>query len=90
MLPGMDENLLGIGLYLDGDAPGKYALAALKFFEPSVPFRRQFLQVRKDCYNAMHSPMAEKANRDFDDFVRHEASAIDVPTLTKAIEERAR
>ena len=83
-------NLLRIGLYLDGDAPGKYTLAALKFFEPSVPFRRQFLQVRKDCYNAMHSPMAEKANRDFDDFVRHEASAIDVPTLTKAIEERAR
>jgi spermidine synthase len=76
---------LTIGTYLDGDQPGQYTLPALEAFEPYVLWQRKFLQGRKITYNAAHSPRAGQANRDFDEFMRHEAATGDVFTLSKEI-----
>lgn len=77
---------LALGIYLDGDHPGDYTLPALEAFEPHVLWQHKFLEVRKDCYATVHNPRAEQARRDFDEFMKHEASTADLPTLTKAIE----
>ena len=80
---------LGIGIYLDGDQPGEHALPALQAFEPYVLWQRNFLKARKECYLAQHSPLAKQAERDFDEFIKHEPFTTDVPELTKQVEARA-
>jgi spermidine synthase len=81
--------VLAIGIYLDGDNPGDYTRAAIEAFEPHVLWVHKFLEVRKACYAATHSPRAEQASRDFDEFMKHEASTSDVATLAKAIATRS-
>jgi spermidine synthase len=82
--------LLNIGIALDGTNPGQYTLAGLEAFEPNIPWRYEFLRVRKACYNSMDSPRAEQANRDFDEFVKHEPTKLDAAALIqKAIEARS-
>jgi hypothetical protein len=78
--------LLALGIYLDGDHPGDYTLPAVEAFEPHVLWQHKFLEMRKACYAAVHNPRAEQARRDFDEFMKHEASTADVSTLTKEIE----
>ncbi|PYJ14537.1 MAG: hypothetical protein DME94_09005 [Verrucomicrobia bacterium] len=80
---------LGIGIYLDDDRPGEHAHAVLQAFEPYVVWQRNFLNTRKECYLAQHSPLAKQANRDFDEFMKREAVTADVSGLTKEIEARA-
>ena len=80
---------LGIGIYLDDDRPGEHAHAVLQAFEPYVLWQRDFLNTRKECYLAQHSPLAKQANRDFDEFIKREAVTADVSGLTKEIEARA-
>jgi len=80
---------LGIGAYLDDDRPGEHVLAVLQAFEPYVVWQRNFLNTRKECYLAQHSPLAKQANCDFDEFMKSEAVTADVSALTKAIEARA-
>lgn len=77
---------LALGLYLDGDHLGEYTLPALEAFEPHVLWEHKFLEVRKACYSTTHNPRAEQASRDFDEFMKHEASTADVSALTKEIE----
>jgi spermidine synthase len=81
--------LLGIGIYLDEDQPREHALPVLQAFEPHVLWQRNFLKTRKECYLAQHSPLAEQANRDFDEFLKREAVTADVSGLTKEIEASA-
>ena len=80
---------LTIAIYLDGDNLGQRTLSALEAFEPHVPWHHNFLQVRKTCYNSMHSPRAEQASRDFDEFTKHEASMWDVNDLVQKFENRS-
>ena len=80
---------LAIAIYLDGDHPGNYTQELLQQYEPHVLWERKFLEVRKDCYNATHNPKALQANRDFDEFMKHQAARADVTSLTKDIETRA-
>jgi len=80
---------LGIGIYLDDDRPGEHAHAVLQAFEPYVVWQRNFLNTRKECYLAQHSPLAKQANRDFDEFMKREVVTADVSGLTKEIEARA-
>jgi hypothetical protein len=80
---------LGIGIYLDDDRPGEHAHTVLQAFEPYVVWQRNFLNNRKECYLAQHSPLAKQANRDFDEFMKREAVTADVSGLTKEIEARA-
>lgn len=80
---------LGIAMYLDDDRPGERALPVLQAFEPYVVWQRNFLNTRKECYLAQHSPLAKQADRDFDEFMKREATTADVSDLSKAIEARA-
>jgi hypothetical protein len=80
---------LALAIYLDGDSPGNYTQELLQQYEPHVLWEQKFLEVRKDCYNATHHPKAAQANRDFDDFMKHQAGRADVTNLTKDIETRA-
>ena len=81
---------LAIGIYLDGDQAGKYTFQAVEAFEPHILWQRQFLQVRKDCYSALHNFRAEQARRDFEEFMKREASTADVSMLTREIETHSR
>jgi spermidine synthase len=83
------EKLVKIGMALDGKDPGQYTLAGLEAFEPHVPWLYKFLQVRKICYAAVHSPRAEQASRDFDEFVKREPTKLDAAALIKAMEARS-
>lgn len=78
---------LAIALYLEEDHPGQKLLAAIRAFEPHILWRKEFLQVRNDCYAALHDPRAKEARRDLDEFMRHEAPGTDVSTLTTKIKE---
>ncbi|APR81404.1 Spermidine synthase [Minicystis rosea] len=46
------------------------ALAAL---EPHMPFRREILSLRRECYAAVHSPLLARAERDLADLVARES-----------------
>jgi spermidine synthase len=83
------STLLAIGIYLDGDRPGEYTLPALEAYEPHVIWQRKFLDVRKRCYVAVQSVRAEQASRDFEKFMKYEASTADVFAVTKEIEARS-
>jgi hypothetical protein len=76
---------LAIAVYLESDRPGQNLLAAVRAFEPHPLWRREFLQLRKDCYTTLQDRLAEQAGRDLDAFMRHEAATADVSTLTKKI-----
>jgi len=80
---------LAIGVYLDGDHPGENTRAAIAPYEPHVLWQRQFLQVRRNCYSALHDSRAEQARRDLDEFISHEAATADVSTLAKEIQARS-
>ena len=80
---------LAIGIYLDGDRPGNYTQELVQQYEPHVLWERKFLEVRRDCYNATHDPKAAQADRDFVEFMKHQAARADVTSLTKDIETRA-
>ena len=79
---------LALGIYLDGGRPGEKTSAAITPYEPHVVWRKQFLQLRKDCYTALNNSRAEQAGRDLDEFIRHEAAINDISALTKEIEAR--
>ena len=78
--------LLSIGMHLDGENLGQYTAPVIETFEPNVMWERNFLEVRKACYAAVHSPLAEQAAGDVDQFMNNEALTTDVSTLTKEIE----
>jgi spermidine synthase len=80
---------LAIAIYLDGDPPGNYTQELLHQYEPHVLWEQKFLEVRKDCYNAIHDPKAAQATRDFDEFMKHQAARADVTILTKDVETRS-
>lgn len=80
---------LSLAIYVDRGQPAEKTRAAITDYEPNVVWRRQFLQLRKDCYNALNDPRAEQARRDLDEFDRHDSTSNDVSTLTKEIEARS-
>jgi len=83
------NRLLKIGLYLDGDRAGQNAMAAIKACEPYPIWQRKFLELRKDCYSSTRDGRARQAARDLDEFMKDEASMLDIATLTKDIESRS-
>jgi hypothetical protein len=80
---------LAIAMYLDSGRPGQSLLVALHAFEPHVQWRREFLEVRNECYTTLHDPLAEQARRDLDDFMKHQAATANVSSLAKTIQERS-
>jgi spermidine synthase len=79
------ESALVLAVYLDGSQPGERTVRELEAFEPHVVWERNFLEVRKTCYVAMHNPRAQQASRDLDEFVKNEAPTADVSALAKKI-----
>jgi hypothetical protein len=77
---------LAIAMYLESDRPGQNLLAAVRAFEPHPLWRREFLQLRNDCYSTLQDRLAEQSRRDLDAFMRHAAATADVSTLTKKIQ----
>jgi hypothetical protein len=80
---------LAIAVYLEGASPGEKLRAAVEAFEPHVLWRKEFLQVRKDCYNALHDPRAKQAERDLEEFRKYEPTTADVPAMTKSIRDQS-
>ncbi len=80
---------LALAVYLEGNAPGEKLRATVEAFEPHLLWRKEFLQVRKDCYNALHDPRARQAARDLEEFTRNETAAADVTTMTKSIRDQS-
>ena len=55
-----------------GPRCGPATLAALHSFEPNVPWRREFLARRADCYAQAQDPRAARAAADLQQYVRAE------------------
>ncbi|HEY6070188.1 MAG TPA: hypothetical protein VIU85_02360, partial [Chthoniobacterales bacterium] len=80
---------LAIAVYLEGTFPGEKLRAAVEAFEPYLLWRKEFLEVRKECYSALHDPRAAQAERDLEEFRKHEMATADVSAMTKSIRDRA-
>lgn len=78
--------LISIARHLDGEKPGQYTASVIETFEPNVIWERYFLEMRKASYAAVHSPRAERAARDLDQFMNEVALTADVSTLTREFE----
>ena len=81
--------LIAVAIYLEGSAPGEKLRATVEGFEPHVLWRREFLEARRDCYNALHDPRAKQAERDLEEFRKYEPATADVSAMTKSIREQA-
>lgn len=66
------KTLLKIGRLIDGRGFSDYTLKAIAAFEPDVPWEREFLQTRAECYRSLGHPLAAKAARDLTAFVKAE------------------
>ena len=80
---------LAIAIHLERSSPGEKLRTAVQAFEPHVLWRKEFLQVRNDCYAALHDLRAKQARRDLDEFIRDQTATTDVSTLTKKIREQS-
>ena len=63
----------------DRGRPGKYTQQAMHTFEPDVPWDRQFLKVRRDCYRELGDPLLAKAEEELARFIASEAEPVDSP-----------
>ena len=52
---------------------------AVGALEPHVPWSESFLRLRRDCYQAINSPLLATANRDLDEFLANAAEPL-LPT----------
>jgi hypothetical protein len=66
------KTLLKIARLIDGRGYSEYTRKAIAAFEPEVPWEREFLQARRDCYRSLGDPLAEKATRDLSAFIKAE------------------
>jgi spermidine synthase len=66
-----------IAAQADRGRPGKYTQQAMHTFEPNVPWDRQFLKVRRDCYRETGDPLLAKAEADLARFIEAEAEPVD-------------
>jgi len=59
--------LLNVGIYIDY----QHAAQALDQLEPHIPWKEELLRYRAECYQAIASPLAERANRDLRLFLKN-------------------
>lgn len=55
---------------------GERAIAALAAYEPNVPWERDMLRYRADCYKRKNHPLAASAQRDWEHFQRNSAESV--------------
>lgn len=61
-------NLFHAALAMDQGKPGSYVLAAIDPVEPFVPWQRDFLRTRVECYRNLHHPRLATAEADLKEF----------------------
>ena len=83
------RTLLALGMHLEGNKFGNYTAAAIEAVEPDVIWERKFLETRNACYAAIHSPRAEQARRDLNEFMDAEAFTADISALTRVLKPRS-
>jgi predicted membrane-bound spermidine synthase len=66
-----------VGSVLDHDGYSDYTRNVIATFEPEVPWERDFLQTRRDCYRALSDPRATEAARDLDRFLAAEPAPLE-------------
>ena len=57
---------------------GQLTLEALADYEPHVPWEKEFLERRSQCYSSLHHPWAKAAASDLRLFLRNEPAVIDM------------
>ena len=72
-----------IAFFADGRKPGEYTRRSIASFEPNVPWDRQFLQMRRDCYRALGDPRLAAAEKDLAKFLAAEPQPFD-PAIKQA------
>ena len=50
-------------------------------------WRKEFLEVRNSCYETMKDPLARRARRDLEEYLKGEAAAESVSDMTQKIRE---
>jgi predicted membrane-bound spermidine synthase len=76
-----------IAAQADRGRPGKYTQQAMHSFEPNIPWDRQFLKVRRDCYRELGDPLLAKAEADLSRFIESEAQPVDAQSTPAPIRE---
>ena len=66
------KSLALIAAGIDRRGYSEYSHKAIAAFEPNVPWNREFLQVRRDCYRTLSDPRAKKAEQDLSQFLANE------------------
>ena len=66
------KSLALIAADIDQNGFSEYSHKAIAAFEPNVPWDREFLRVRRDCYRALSDPRADKAQQDLAQFLANE------------------
>ena len=62
--------LLGLASVIDQGSCSALTLEALKPFEPDIPWYPAFLQNRAACYERAHHPLAARARKDLEDYLK--------------------
>jgi spermidine synthase len=66
------RDIMRVGVAEKYERCGASMLEAFQDMEPNVPWRRHILELRADCYTRAHLPLAERARRDFAEYVQSE------------------
>ncbi len=82
-----EVRIISIAKAADGNRFGERTLRTLGALEPNTVWNRQFLETRKNAYNAVHDPRANQATQDLEQFMRHEALSSDPAALTREFEK---
>ena len=63
---------------LDGKSFSDYTLKALEALGPHVPWEREFLTTRRDCYEHLKLPAAAAAQRDLARYLKNASSRLNL------------
>ena len=72
------KSLALIAADIDQHGFTEYSHKAIAALEPNVPWDREFLQVRRDCYRALSDPRADKAERELAQFLANEPAPFQI------------
>jgi len=73
------RTLVRVSQYADTVEDNGFTLAALRLYEPHVPWNGDFLQLREKVYSANGDPEAERAKRELESYRRAAASTTILP-----------
>ena len=71
------KTLVSIGALIDRRVFSDYTRKAVASFEPDVPWEREFLEIRRNCYQALLDPRAATAERDLSQFLKGDPEPFD-------------